>query len=153
MHEATSASDVVTRPAPEAQPNEQANEQQAERLTREIVARFARDPAAFAASRHAEPSAFVRDYLQSLNKRLSSFEIAPSDTTATPSRRLATLGFDQLAEASGGLPSEADIWRPENAPHMGLAAVVSAVVSVASAVTSVVSAYTSLTSLLKHKPL
>jgi hypothetical protein len=149
MLEAPSASEVVTRPAPEAQPNEQ----QAERLTREIVARFARDPVAFATSRQAEPSAFVRDYLQGLNKRLSGFEIAPGETTARSSRRLATLGFDQVAEAPDGLPAHADIWLPENAPHMGAAAILSAVVSVATAVTSVVSAYTALTSLIKHKPL
>lgn len=149
MLEAPPASEVATHPAPEAQPNEQ----QAERLTREIVARFARDPVTFAASRHVEPSAFVRDYLGSLNKRLGDFEIAPREARSSPSRRLATMGLDQLANASAGLPAEADVWLPENAPHMGVVAVVSAVVAVATAVTSVVSAYTAISSLMKHKPL
>ncbi|HEX7687655.1 MAG TPA: hypothetical protein VF453_08110 [Burkholderiaceae bacterium] len=148
MLEAPSASDVATPPAPEAQPNEQ----QAERLTREIVARFACDPVAFATSYQVEPSAFVRDYLQSLNKRLSGFATAPREA-AEPSRRLATLGFDQLADVPGGLPVDADLWGPENAPRMGAAAVVSVVASVATVVTSVVQAYTALTSLIKHKPL
>lgn len=148
MLEAPSASETATHPAPEAQPNEQ----QAERLTREIVARFARDPVTFATSRRVEPSAFVRDYLDSLNKRLRDFEIAPPEAGAPASRRLATMGLDQLADAPAGLPADADVWLPDNAPHMGVVAIVSAVVSVATAVTSVVSAYTAISSLMRHKP-
>jgi hypothetical protein len=143
------ASDVVTPPAPPAPPNEQ----QAERLARDIVARFTRDPIAFAASRQVEPSAFMRDYLESLNRRLADFQGPPRVTGHRPPRRLATLGVDALAHTAAGLPAEGDVWLPEHAPHMGVAAVVGAVVAVATAVTSVVSAYTAVTSLIKHKPL
>ena len=122
------------------------------RLAHEIVARFVRDPSAFAEAAGAEDSSvFMRNYLQGLDRRLSTVVGAPKGAKA----RLATMGapvIEAPADWRSPLPEGAETERIDQAPRMGVVAVVAAAAAVVAAATAVVTAMTAL-GLIRHKPL
>lgn len=77
----------------DARPAHDAPDEQTRRLAHDIVARFVLDPSAFARSAGAEPTAFVRTYRESLDRRLAAVD--PTRPAARPA--LATLGDAPVA--------------------------------------------------------
>ncbi len=122
----------------------------AQRLAHEIVARFVRDPAAFAQTVRADdPSAFLRDYRQGLDRRLTALVGAPRRMP----ERLATMGPPTLDAPADWLTTRRPDGEssPDSVPRMGPVVVAAAVVTAATAVVqAAVAVYTLLT---KHKPL
>jgi hypothetical protein len=127
-------------------------DREARRLAHDVVARFVRDPAAFAeAARADSPSAFLQDYRQGVDRRLTALVGAPRKTTD----RLATMGAPVVIPPGDWLPKtpgEPHPEQPDHAPRMGALAVVVAAAAVVSALAAVASAAAAL-GLVRHKPL
>ena len=122
----------------DARPTHDAPDDRTRRLAHDVVARFVLDPSAFARSAGAEPTAFVRTYRESLDRRLAAVD--PARPAARPT--LATLGDSPAAMAllPNGVPLPED-----GGIRMGAVvalALAVAAVAMATAVATIVTAMT-----------
>ena len=120
-------------PAEAVQP---ADEARARRAAQELVARFVKDPHAFAAgARVADTNRFMNDYRDALDRRLA----AAGRRTEGDDGGLATRGMPAFAPGDW-LPAAGDDGTPADlAPRMGVVAVVAAAAAVVTAACAVAS--------------